>query len=211
VTSVFGSDKADYIVANSTGTTIKGGAGDDTIIGGAGVDTVTGGTGRDLLTGGDGADTFIFATSAVTSDSKAGADVNAAKIEKITDFVVADDTIQLGLGAGAFGTAVTFTTSTVMNVDTAITLATADYADLDAVMAAVQSASGGTATDATTAQAIVFTVVADSSTGSDFDSNSAGTYLAINDATAAWGASDAIFDITGLTGTIAAGNFDFVA
>ena len=40
VTNVVGSDAADYIVANSTGTTITGGTGADIIVTGAGTDTV---------------------------------------------------------------------------------------------------------------------------------------------------------------------------
>jgi len=49
VTEFVGTDKADYIVANSTGMTIDGKDGDDIIIGGAGADTITGGAGADTI------------------------------------------------------------------------------------------------------------------------------------------------------------------
>jgi hypothetical protein len=162
------------------------------------------------LSGNTGNDTFVFNTRAEAGNSYAGADTDAAKIDAITDFTTADDTIQLGTGANAFGTALTFTTGTVMNVSAAVTLATADYATLADAMTALQTASAGTASDATTAQAIVFTIVADATTGGDFDSNAAGTYLVINDDTAAWAATDTIIDITGVTGTIDANDFTFV-
>jgi Ca2+-binding RTX toxin-like protein len=75
--------------------TLSGDVGNDTIYGygqndrlngGAGNDKLFGGSGRDLLTGGAGRDAFVF-------DSK----VNkaASNRDKIADFSVADDTIQL--------------------------------------------------------------------------------------------------------------------
>ena len=200
---------AENITGTQTNDAINGGSGNDTIDGGDGDDVITGGAGADQLTGGLGSDTFVFATKAETG-TYAGADTDAALMDAIADFVVADDTIQLGTGAAAFGTGITFTGTTVMNVATAVTLTTADYADLDAVMAALESAAAGTASDATTAQAVVFTVAADGTTGGDFDSLAAGTYLAINDHTGTWTAADTIINITGATGTLTAADFAFV-
>jgi len=195
--------------AAATNLTFNGSGGADTIIGTAGANVITGGAAADSLTGGAGADTFVYAARS-DAGSYAGTDVSAANIERITDFAAGGtDDIQLGLGTNAFGAALTFTGATTMTVSPAITLATADYANLAAVMTAVETASAGTASTAATAQAIVFTVVADATTGGDFDSLAAGTYLAINDDTAAWAATDTIINITGATGVVGAGDFVF--
>ena len=72
VTNVKGSDTADYIAANSTGTTITGGVGDDTIVLGAGADTVvfsghtTAANGADTISTFQTGDTFDF-SSVLTS------------------------------------------------------------------------------------------------------------------------------------------------
>ena len=68
--------------ANSAGTTLVGGAGNDTLNGGAGNDVLDGGAGNNILTGGAGADVFRFAAP--------GTGVN-----RITDFVSGTDQIQL--------------------------------------------------------------------------------------------------------------------
>lgn len=64
----------------------------DVLLGGSGSDTLTGGAGNDILTGGAGADNFRF---------------NAANegVDRITDFSVADDTIQVS--AAEFGDGLT--------------------------------------------------------------------------------------------------------
>jgi len=199
--------------ANADGDyTIIGGAGADILTGGDGDAIITGGLGIDVITGDvTGDDIFIFATAVEAGATVyAGADVNKNKMDTLTTFETATDTIQLGTGAAAFGTGITFTSATVMNVSTATTLGTADYADLAAVATALETASAGTASDATTAQAIVVTIAADATTAGDFDTNSAGKYLVINDATAAWGASDTWISIGTLTGTMAAADFTFV-
>ncbi len=60
-----------------------GGVGNDVLIGGTSNDTLSGGTSNDTLSGGAGKDIFKF-DAALTANT-----------DKITDFVVADDTIQL--------------------------------------------------------------------------------------------------------------------
>ncbi|MEG4003561.1 hypothetical protein [Microcoleus sp. SVA1_B3] len=65
---------------------LVGGDGNDILIGGSGNDSLIGGAGNDNLTGGDGQDTFVFG------------DANGQ--DNISDFVVADDKIQL---AASFG------------------------------------------------------------------------------------------------------------
>jgi Ca2+-binding RTX toxin-like protein len=62
---------------------LEGGTGNDVLDGGAGNDVLVGGLGNDTLTGGTGGDTFRF-NSAL-----------AANVDKITDFVAVDDTVQL--------------------------------------------------------------------------------------------------------------------
>ncbi len=56
----------------------------NTIIGNAGANVLNGGLGHDVLTGGRGADTFVFSTTLGTGN-----------VDRITDFSVVDDTIQL--------------------------------------------------------------------------------------------------------------------
>ena len=73
----------------------------DTLVGGAGNDKLTGLYGSDILTGGAGADQFIY----TNSNEGSGSDISTGNpaIEKITDFLVADDTIVVsaaGFGGG---------------------------------------------------------------------------------------------------------------
>jgi Ca2+-binding RTX toxin-like protein len=85
IEDVRGSRFADTITGNSANNTLNGGAGNDTLIGNAGNDTLIGGAGNDTLIGGVGADVFIFNT----------APNSVSNLDRITDFNVADDTIQL--------------------------------------------------------------------------------------------------------------------
>ncbi|WP_342149507.1 hypothetical protein [Methylorubrum sp. SB2] len=59
----------------------------NTITGNAGANVLDGGLGGDTLSGGAGKDTFVFATM-----------LGAGNVDRITDFSVADDTIQLSKG-----------------------------------------------------------------------------------------------------------------
>ncbi|PBC01408.1 Ig-like domain-containing protein, partial [Mesorhizobium sp. WSM3860] len=56
--NAIGSNFADTLTANNTGSILSGGGGNDTLVGGNGNDLLIGGTGQDTLTGGAGADTF---------------------------------------------------------------------------------------------------------------------------------------------------------
>ena len=75
VENLVGTGFNDYLNGNNSANDINGGAG---------LDTIKGYGGDDLLTGGTGKDNFVFNSA-----------LNAAGIDEITDFSVADDTIQL--------------------------------------------------------------------------------------------------------------------
>jgi len=184
-------------------------AGADTIAGGVGANTITGGLGRDLMSGNTAADTYIFATRVETSNSKAAGDINANKIDSITNYSIALDTIQLGLGTNAFGAALTFTGATTAVIAGTVALS-ANLANLGAVMTAVEAAQAGIASTPANAHVTIVTIAATASIGSDFDTNSAGTYMVINDNIAALAETDTIINITGLTGTIVAADLTFV-
>lgn len=102
--SLSGGNGNDSITGGSGTDVILGGDGNDTINGGGGNDTITGGLGVDVLTGGAGQDFFVFAAadSATTIASDAAL---VATIDRITDFVVADDTLRFtAQGAEVFVT-----------------------------------------------------------------------------------------------------------
>lgn len=89
-----GSSNGDSLSGNSGTNLIRGGSGKDSVSGGGGADTLygdagddllRGGTGKDTLYGGSGKDVFRFDT---TPDS-------TTNVDRIMDFSVADDTIQL--------------------------------------------------------------------------------------------------------------------
>ena len=63
---------------------LHGGWGKDELDGGEGNDILSGGLGHDTLTGGAGADLFSFTIKPITANA-----------DKITDFSVTDDTIQM--------------------------------------------------------------------------------------------------------------------
>ncbi len=76
-----GNDQSNVITGNNAANQLNGGAGNDTLNGGVGNDTLNGGTGTNTLTGGTGNDVFKFTT--------------LGHIDTITDYNVANDTIQL--------------------------------------------------------------------------------------------------------------------
>ncbi|WP_225028950.1 S8 family serine peptidase [Xinfangfangia pollutisoli] len=100
-----GSNFADTLLGDSGANMIWGGTGNDILYGRAGADTLNGGDGsdtlggnegNDVLTGGAGADFFVFDRA-----------LGASNVDRISDFLAADDTIRLedavftaiGLGA----------------------------------------------------------------------------------------------------------------
>lgn len=85
IENLTGSNYNDMLTGNSGANILTGGSGDDTLNGGTGNDKLLGGAGNDTLIGGAGLDNFVFN---VTLNAITNVDI-------ITDFVVADDTIQL--------------------------------------------------------------------------------------------------------------------
>jgi Ca2+-binding RTX toxin-like protein len=204
---ISGGAETDYIDGGAGADTLNGDAGGDTITGGAGNDVINGGvsaTIADSLTGGAGTDTFVFTTRAEAIGNAAGTNTTTRLMDNITDFTVADDLIQFALGAAAFGTGITFTAGTTATV-TATAVGAATRNDFDAVAAAAQAATNGTASSSTAAQFYLVTVGA-TTTATGFSNK---TFLVLNDHIAAIAATDTWIDVTGVTGTIAATNIFF--
>ncbi|MBR8827640.1 MAG: choice-of-anchor C family protein [Gomphosphaeria aponina SAG 52.96 = DSM 107014] len=72
----------DILIGKAGNDQIVGGSGKDILIGGAGNDVLTGESGNDTLIGGSGKDTFVF-------------NKTSEKVDIITDFLAADDTIRV--------------------------------------------------------------------------------------------------------------------
>ena len=89
--TLIGTPGIDTLTGASANDVIKGMAGKDTLVGNAGNDKLYGGLGNDMLTGGSGQDIFLFDTAL----GRTNVANKRANLDKITDFVVADDTIHL--------------------------------------------------------------------------------------------------------------------
>jgi VCBS repeat-containing protein len=144
-----GNDLDNYIVGNSASNVINGGAGADIIIGGAGADIFT----------------FAFTES------------SAAAADRITDFEIGTDTIDLlSAPAGIAATPTSFIAITDNSSIDVSTLAQFAHSQLSSGGAALVSAGAG---------------------------NIAGnTYLVIDDGNSGFGGGDLVIDITGYTGSL---------
>ena len=80
---LYGGDGDDTLTGGGGEDMLSGDAGDDTLAGGADNDTINGGAGDDILTGDGGTDIFVFSP------------MDGAYSDDITDFIVADDKIDL--------------------------------------------------------------------------------------------------------------------
>jgi len=109
LTILTGSDFNDVINGGTGVDTIKGRAGDDALLGGDGADNIEGGSGVDSITGGAGADGInllegaaaidhVIYTSA-TDGNTLGA-IAVAGADSVSNFVAADDTIDIGVSFG---------------------------------------------------------------------------------------------------------------
>ncbi len=90
IENITGSKEADILIGNTVGNILSGQGDNDSISGGSGNDLLSGGAGIDRLTGGVGDDAFVFEFKTEGRDT-------------LTDFLIADDTIQVlkaGFGGG---------------------------------------------------------------------------------------------------------------
>ncbi|MDQ6434000.1 calcium-binding protein [Mesorhizobium sp. LHD-90] len=89
-----GNSLSNIITGNTANNSLAGSSGNDTLSGSSGNDTLNGGTGDDTLIGGSGKDTL---TGAAGKDAfRFNAALSAStNVDTVTDFSVADDTIQL--------------------------------------------------------------------------------------------------------------------
>lgn len=198
----------------TTGTTtfsgvesVVGSDGNDIIFGGSSGNTITGGKGTDAITTGAGDDVVVFGASASELVNYAGTDTDGTNIDSITDFTAGTDKIQITNGV-TFAN-LTMATTTGFTVTNGGALA-ADLASITELATAMQTASAGVASTAGAAsattglQVYLFTTASAAGGNDGFDGK---TYLVINDDTAAIAATDVIIDITGVTGTITASDF----
>jgi Ca2+-binding RTX toxin-like protein len=91
---LFGNGGNDRMQCGSGNDQLFGGAGNDVLNGGAGDDVLNGGSGNDRLIGGLGHDTFVFAPD-VASAGRAGRPDQGANQDRIEDFTIGQDRIEL--------------------------------------------------------------------------------------------------------------------
>ncbi|MCA2623863.1 MAG: M10 family metallopeptidase C-terminal domain-containing protein [Microcystis sp. M20BS1] len=166
----------DNQIGNPSPSSLVGGLGNDILVGGAGNDTLNGAAGIDTLTGGTGTDIFIFQFGQST----------AAALDRVTDFAIGDDKIDLLSQAGAaINAPVAFTRATDSTTTNINTIVTNVFTDADGATAGNQALGINSAV-----------LVRD---------NSSSTYLIINDGTAGFqSANDLVINLTGLTGSLPA-------
>jgi len=192
--------------------TITGGNGNDTLTGNAGNDSLTGGAGNDVLSGGDGVDRLIGGAGADTMTGGAGADVyvfvtdtESSMTTAVTKLTGSDTINVLTTDTFDFSSA-TFTdgvnTAIVLGNAAILTATIAAGAESTATSfyAALEAAATGVASSA------YIITLTDSSTDTTGDGNFSGTYLVVNDATAAIASGDFVVRLVGVTtgSTIAA-------
>jgi hypothetical protein len=165
------------ITGNSGNNNLNGAAGNDSLNGAAGNDTLNGAAGRDTLTGGTGTDIFIFRFGQST----------AAALDRVTDFAIGTDKIDLLSQAGAaINAPLAFTRATDSTTTNTNTIVTNVFTDANGATAGNQALGTNSA---------VLVRVANTTT----------TYLIINDGTAGFqSANDLVINLTGLTGTLPA-------
>lgn len=88
-----GSNFADTLLGDGGANAIWGGAGDDRLYGRLGADTIYGGSGNDILIGNEGNDVLVGGAGKDCFDFDRA--LGASNVDRIADFVAADDTIRL--------------------------------------------------------------------------------------------------------------------
>ena len=89
-----GNALANTLTGNAAANSLNGGSGNDTLNGGSGNDVLNGSTGNDLLIGGLGNDSLTGGTG-LDNFRFASTPSGTANVDRITDFVGADDRIEL--------------------------------------------------------------------------------------------------------------------
>ena len=189
----------------ATSNVITATAGNDSIDGGTGADTITGAAGADTIVGGTGNDTVVLGTKAqtqVTGFATATGAVTALSIDYLEDFNNSGtDKIQLSTSANAYGTGLTLTSSTTVNVTQVSiddSLGGNDTDNLTELLALVAAAVTETASSASSLRVYVVDFTNDAG---DLD---AGKFVIINDNTTLLDTSDTIIAVgtTTLTGIV---------
>jgi len=189
------------------------------VVGSGLADTVVGSDLRDIVNMGAGADTFQLSGGLDTVTLGAGADIvrvnskataaTASNVLTITDFVAGTDQINLTSGGAAnavlqgLALVTGTTTAAAMNAPLSNTTSVATVADvytqLGTQLTAPAFLASTGAANGVVAQVVNFTTGA-----------AAGTYLVINDGSAAFqAANDLVINITGVSGTVSAADFTF--
>ena len=189
---LFGGDGNDYLYGGDGNDTLDGGGGNDKLYGNNGNDYLVGDYGDDNLNGGDGNDDLYGGN---------GNDYLVGGIGK--------DTLTGGLGVDRFHYS-NLADSVFNNFDVITDFNANTGNDLFLVSTARRAFSnaGTVATlDATSIAAKLTTATFTANAAAQFSFGSR-TFVAINDATAGFGATtDAIIEVTGLTGTLRFNNF----
>ncbi len=170
IENAIGGAGSDVVTGNAANNTLSGGAGNDNLNGGAGVDTLTGGT---------GADTFVF---------QFGWSILSG-IDRITDFAIGTDKIDLLTAGGAAMAAPAAFSRAINNTASSLTTLVSNvFTDANGGL------TGNQALNLNSAALVVAT------TGSI-----AGTYLLINNNVGGFqAASDLLINLTGYTGALPA-------
>jgi Ca2+-binding RTX toxin-like protein len=198
------------LIGNSANNILTGLAGNDTLNGGAGNDTLDGGDGNDILNGGAGNDILNGGAGNDILSGSAGNDIlNSGAGNDILTGGIGKDSLTGELGVDRFDYR-TLADSVFSSFDVITDFNANTGNDLFLVTIARTgfSNAGIVATLDTTgiaAQLTNTTFTANSAAQFSFGSR---TFVAINNATAGFGATtDAIIEVTGLTGTLGLNNF----
>ena len=170
---------------------IIGTSGNDNITGGTGKDTIAGGAGADLLVGAAGNDTIVFGSASSTRVDGYLTAVTTGFVDQIT-VTAAEDFIQLSSSANAYGSGITLDSDTVFVLTDVGTVANIDYATLADFVTGAATAASEVVSTSDAVYLYVVEVAATATTAGDFDSDAAGFYLFINDATVALTTADTL-------------------